>query len=247
MIRRLFILEFIDHFNIILIQHIFMDQSVVLGYWAIRGLSERCRQLLEYCQVPYTEEKYDSQPGRERWQTTEKPKLIQKNPAITLPYLIDGDKVVSESDAICIYICLRGKKPELLGRNADEQVLMATIHGVYKDFHPNCTKLWYGKYENEEAFNKAKDETPKNWEVYVKKLSGLLGDKEYFAGGITWIDFVIADFVQTLNLFNEEILKPFPKLTEHQKRIWALPELKAYFASDRFKERPCNNDIAYWK
>ena len=38
--------------------------------------------------------------------------------------------------------------------------------------------LWYGKYENKEAFNKAGDETPKNWEVDLKKLNGLLGKKD---------------------------------------------------------------------
>ena len=177
--------------------------TVTLGYWAIRGLSERCRLLLEYCGVPYNQEIYDSQPGREKWQQTVKPKLIQQNPAVTLPYLIDGDKLISESDAICIYICLKGKKPELLGRNADEQVHMATIHGVYKDFHPNFVRLVYGKYENDDAFKNAVSEAVKNWEVYLKKLNGLLGNKEYLAGGLTWIDFVIADFMQTINLLSE--------------------------------------------
>ena len=98
---------------------------------------------------------------------------------------------------------MRGKKPELLGRNADEQVLMATLHGVYKDFHPNYVRLVYGKHENEDAFKNAVSEAVKNWEVYLKKLNGLLGDKEFFAGGITWIDFVIADFMQTINLLSE--------------------------------------------
>lgn len=66
-------------------------------------------------------------------------------------------------------------------------------------------------------------------------------------GGLTWIDFAIADFFQTLGLLHEDILKPFPKLIEYQKRVWALPELKNYFSSDRFKERPCNNYTATWK
>ena len=159
--------------------------------------------LLEYCGIKYDQEIYDSQPGREKWQKEVKPKLIEKNPAITLPYLKDGDKLISESDAICIYICLKGDKPELLGRNADEQVWMATIHGVYKHFHPNFVRLVYGKYEKEEDFKKATEEAVKNWEVYLKKLNGILGEKEWFAGGLTWIDFVIADFMQTVNLLTE--------------------------------------------
>lgn len=30
--------------------------KVVLGYWAMRGLAERIRHLLEYLGIPYTEE-----------------------------------------------------------------------------------------------------------------------------------------------------------------------------------------------
>lgn len=35
------------------------QQTVTLGYWAIRGLSERLRQVLEYLSIPYTEVKYE--------------------------------------------------------------------------------------------------------------------------------------------------------------------------------------------
>ena len=54
---------------------------------------------------------------------------------------------------------------------------MATVHGVYKDFHPNYVKLVYGKHESEEAFRKAVDEAVKGWEVNLQKLNGLLGSK----------------------------------------------------------------------
>jgi len=73
-----------------------MEQpTVTLGYWAIRGLSERIRQLLEYLSIPYNEVKYEGPEGRAKWFNEDKPKLIEKNPALTLPYLIDGDKIIS--------------------------------------------------------------------------------------------------------------------------------------------------------
>eukprot|EP00178_Gracilaria_changii_P002165 TRINITY_DN13236_c0_g1_i1.p2 TRINITY_DN13236_c0_g1~~TRINITY_DN13236_c0_g1_i1.p2 ORF type:complete len:125 (+),score=19.07 TRINITY_DN13236_c0_g1_i1:303-677(+) len=124
---------------------------------------------------------------------------------------------------------------------------MATVHGVYKDFHPNYIRLVYGKHDDQAAFDKALNEAIPNWQPYVKKLAGLLGDKQFIAGELTWIDFAIADFIQTLNLLHADILKDAPKLTEYQQRVWGLPELKNYFASDRFKERPCNNTSATWK
>ena len=110
-----------------------------------------------------------------------------------------------------------------MGRNADEQVLMATVHGVYKDFHPAYIRLVYGKYDEQNPWDKALEEAKKNFENHLKKINGLLGEKEFIAGGLTWIDFAIADFMQTLDLMDADILKPFPKIVEYYKRVWALP------------------------
>ena len=68
------------------------ENKVTLGYWAIRGLAERLRQLAEYCGVPYEEVRY-SDPNI--WFGQDKPKYIGSNAALTLPYLLDGDKVIS--------------------------------------------------------------------------------------------------------------------------------------------------------
>ena len=69
---------------------------------------------------------------------------MKKNPAITLPYLIDGDKVISESDAVCIYLLHKANRADLMGRNAEEQVMLATVMGVVKDMHPRYIKFCYG-------------------------------------------------------------------------------------------------------
>lgn len=101
--------------------------------------------LLEYVGLPYEETKYTGET-REKWFKEVKPELLKKNPAVTLPYLIDGDKVISESDAVLIYIVHRSGKVELLGRNADEQVSLATTMGVVRDLHPKYISLVYGRY-----------------------------------------------------------------------------------------------------
>ena len=93
------------------------EAKVTLGYWQIRGLSERIRMLLEYVGIPYDEVKYTGET-RDKWFSEDKPELLKKNAASNLPYLLDGDKVISESDAIQIYIVHKSGKLELLGRNA---------------------------------------------------------------------------------------------------------------------------------
>lgn len=44
---------------------------------------------------------------------------MKKNPFANLPYLLDGDKVISESDAIIVYILHKTGRLDLLGRNAN--------------------------------------------------------------------------------------------------------------------------------
>ena len=134
-----------------------------------------------------------------------------------------------------------------MGRDPEEWVQTATIWGVFKDFYRSYAMTVYAKYETEDAWKEALQKAGVNFETNLRKLDGLLGDKEYMAGGITWVDFPIADFLQILSLLNEDLLKPFPRLAQHQKRIWGLPELKDYFASDKYKERPINGPNAHWR
>jgi glutathione S-transferase len=66
------------------------NDAVTLGYWDMRGLCERVRLLLEYLAIPYKEVRFAGSEGRTKWFNEIKPQLFDKNPAITLPYLIDG-------------------------------------------------------------------------------------------------------------------------------------------------------------
>jgi len=90
-------------------------------------------------------------------------------------------------------------------------------------------------------------EYPHRFRPYLQKFKGLLGEKEFMAGYLTWIDFGIADFFQAANLLFPELFAEFPTLIAYQIRVWNLPELSAYFSSERFHERPINNYSAVWK
>jgi len=43
-----------------------MEGKVVLGYWQIRGLAERCRMLLEYVGLPYEQVQYTGETSK-KW------------------------------------------------------------------------------------------------------------------------------------------------------------------------------------
>ena len=42
-------------------------------------------------------------------------RLIDKKPAIILLYLVDGDKIMTESDVICVYIYCKAKGEDMMG------------------------------------------------------------------------------------------------------------------------------------
>mgnify|MGYP001220213858 CR=1 FL=1 len=158
----------------------------------------------------------------------EKPKLKLKNPAINLPYLLDGDKVISESDALMVYISHRSGKPELVGRNAQEQVDLATAMGVTRDLHGKYVALVYGRVGGDQPFEEVKVKQIEEFKPFLAKLNGLLEGKEYYAGQITWADFAIAEFVQCLWLLDSKLVEEYPNVWAQQKRVWELPAIKAY-------------------
>ena len=52
-----------------------MDNKVIFAYWAIRGLAERIRMIMEYVGLPYEQKLYTGE-NRDSWFNEEKPKLI---------------------------------------------------------------------------------------------------------------------------------------------------------------------------
>ena len=217
-----------------------MDNKVTLGYWAIRGLSERIRMVLEFVGLEYNQKLFTAS-NRDEWFNETKPKLIEKNPAITLPYLLDGEEVISESDAIIVYVCHKANRADLLGRNATEQTRVATAMGVIRDLHGKYIGLVYGRDNANLSFEEAKAATLPVFQPYLTKLNQMLEGRDFIAGEITWVDFVLAEFMQCLWILQKDFLEGFANIWAHQKRVWELPAIKAYHETDRFKEVPLNN------
>ena len=50
--------------------------------------------------------------------------MLKSSKFANLPWLKDGNKILTESNAIEQYICLRGKQPDMLGSTDDEKVVL---------------------------------------------------------------------------------------------------------------------------
>lgn len=224
-----------------------MDQATItLGYWAIRGLAEPIRTFLEYLQIPYKQDIYTS---IEQWQQ-KKPTMKIKFP--NLPYLLDGEKGISESEAILIYAALKANKPDLVGKDAD-RVEFVQLKSVINDFQSGVNPKMYSAKDNE-GLKSAINEFLEGWGTGKKKTEGLneiLGEREYLLGYLTYLDFLLAELVERYEQCDQEIgtniVSGHANLLAHYKRILALPGVKEYRSSDRFKARPHNNWMATWK
>ena len=118
--------------------------NLTLGYWNIRGLAESIRLLLHYLEIEYKEVLYDFGPAPDfKMDSWFNVKYTLGLDYPNIPYLIDGDFKMTESNAILRYICEK-YKPELLGETLKERAFVNMAVGVLGDLNSAKSKLMYG-------------------------------------------------------------------------------------------------------
>ena len=83
------------------------DKPMTLAYWAIRGLAQPIRLLLEHVGADYEDKRFEQGPApdfdKSCWYQV-KEQVLGDYPFPNLPYLIDGTTVVTQSNAIIRHI-----------------------------------------------------------------------------------------------------------------------------------------------
>ncbi|XP_051890644.1 glutathione S-transferase Mu 1-like [Pristis pectinata] len=214
--------------------------SMILGYWDIRGLAQPIRLLLEYTGTTYEEKFYscgDAPTYDSSSWTDVKMKLGLDFP--NLPYLIDGDTKLSQSNAIMRYIA---RKHKLVGETDEEKVRVDMLENQAMDFRVGFARLSYNP-----DFEKLKPDYLKNLPVLLKQFSDFLGERPWFAGDkITFVDFLMYELFDEHRVFEPKCLDDFKNLKEFITRFEALEKIAAYMKSDRFMKGPFNNKMAKW-
>jgi len=217
--------------------------NLILGYWNSRGMGEQVRTLLAYLDLPYELKVYNT---FDDWAPF---KASAQFPFPNLPYLTDGDKTITETEAIQAHLCLKAKRPDLLGKNED-RVQFIQLRGVISDFNNAMIGPCYTNSSVEE-YKKSVEATMGRYGSKLKDLDKILEKNEWLLGYLTYLDFFLAEIIERFTLMDSEIgtcvTKDYPNLQAHAKRFVELPAIKAYRESDKYKTRPHNGYSAVWK
>ncbi|KAH7957572.1 hypothetical protein HPB52_020318 [Rhipicephalus sanguineus] len=209
---------------------------LILGYWAIRGRAQAIRNLLAYVGVEYEDKRYchgqGAVPSRDEWLAV---KYMLGLDFPNLPYLIDGEVRMSQSLAIQRYL---GRKHGLVpkGEEVERRVDMLELQQIM-DVATQISTLCYDRDYNDDKRRKFLDDVAE----ILRQVEAYLIKYGPFAAGsrVTYVDFLLYEALEVIRMLGP---KSFPTnyalLVKYCERVAALPGLKEYLASDRFKAWP---------
>nr|XP_032636879.1 glutathione S-transferase Mu 1-like isoform X2 [Chelonoidis abingdonii] len=198
--------------------------EVTLGYWDIRGLAHAIRLLLEYTGTPFEDKQYSpSGEGPDydisQW-TNEERELGLDFP--NLPYLIDGQTKLTQSNAILRYIA---RKHKMAGESEEEIQRVDVLENQVMDFRLAFARMCYSP-----DFEKLKPEYLEQLPGKLKLFSQFLGDRKWFAGEkITFADFLMYDILDQNRMLEPKCLDQFQNLKDFLDRFEAWRRLPAYW------------------
>ncbi|XP_063300497.1 glutathione S-transferase Mu 2-like [Pelobates fuscus] len=213
---------------------------MILGYWDIRGLVHSIRLLLEYTETPFEDKHYmvgDAPTyDRSHW-LDEKEKLGLDFP--NLPYLLDGDVKLTQSNTILRYIA---SKHGLCAETEKDKIIESLLENQFLDFRMGLVHIAYSP-----QFETLKGPYLEQLPTALARVSKVLGDRQWFVGDkITFIDFVVYDVLDQHQMLEPTCLQNFQNLQDFLNRFEALPTIAAYMKSPRFMKTPIHNRMAFW-
>jgi len=224
--------------------------QIRIGYWEIRGLAAALRMMCEYSNVPYINEAYTVTGSPGKWDRSawlnKKPALKAKNALMNLPYVVDGDTVVTQSNACLTYL---GRKFGLNGANDTELIRVEQVLAQCTDLR-NCIvdAAYSGKME--EVCKVARESYRGHYEKFEEFMSqnqtGFSASNSPTTG-----DFHLFELLDQVERMCKQCGAPsaladFPILTAIHTSFSSMERLAGYRASAP-SQYPINNPSAVFR
>eukprot|EP00746_Dinoflagellata_sp_MGD_P010997 gnl/MRDRNA2_/MRDRNA2_122913_c0_seq1.p1 gnl/MRDRNA2_/MRDRNA2_122913_c0~~gnl/MRDRNA2_/MRDRNA2_122913_c0_seq1.p1 ORF type:complete len:248 (-),score=46.14 gnl/MRDRNA2_/MRDRNA2_122913_c0_seq1:248-991(-) len=210
--------------------------NLIIGYHKIRGLVAPLRMMCAYKEQKYTYVGYGDDYG-DTWFGAKKPELFKQNSCINLPYIINGDDVVTQSNTCLFYL---GQK---LGIDTDADFIYN--HTVIDQNYDLRNDLMRIVYPPPYGDVKTKEEFPEAAKAHIEgSVKGHLTKLEGFCKGPYMCgeaprsgDFAVFEMLDQhqsicISIGVANVLDSFPKLKALHAKMKAEPTLAKYFASD---------------
>ncbi|KAG1680994.1 hypothetical protein FOA52_009953 [Chlamydomonas sp. UWO 241] len=234
------------------------EPSLTVGYWGIRGLCAPLRMMCMYAGTPFKNTSYDLETSADGWDMASwiaaKDGLRAKNALINLPYVQDGDMLVTQTNACMGYL---GRKLGLWGKTEVEVSQCEQLLSELMDLRNKMTGYAYsGDHSNDAAINLLKgiSKAEGAYPGILAKLDSWLGanaasgDVFFVGNSATAPDFHAWELLDQFTLLARHVgapdpLAPFPHLAAFHTKFCALPANEPYRKS-ALASLPCNNKMA---
>lgn len=213
---------------------------IILGYWNIRGLAQPIRLLLAYTESDWEDKLYacGTAPefSRDVW-LKEKFGLGLDFP--NLPYLLDGDVKITQSNAILRYLA---RKSNLLGNSDEEKTRVDVLESEINDLRREYVGMCYNR-----NFETLKGPYLERLPAKLRLLADYLGSRNYFAGDeITFPDFIVYEMLDQHKHLQPSCLNDFPTLEQFAERVEKQKGIQAFLSSSKCIKFPLNGPMAAW-
>ena len=207
-----------------------------IGYWNIRGLLAPIQYLDEYCKTGAKFVKYDVHKTEDGWDRSAwfDVKFDKGMVFPNLPYLLDGEVRISESWAVLKYLARKSGK--CLPTNNKDWAVAEQLEGFLSDFRMGFIRVAYMGADAKTHFS--------NVVKQLDQLSAELGEKNWFLGDISYVDFWAWEIIDHHVCYKKSFLDGHENLKNWHQRFRNLEAVKTVMAGDNWNEYPINNKMA---
>lgn len=237
-----------------------INNAITVGYWSIRGLGAPLRMLVMYTGAPLNAVNHDLTEKSEggwsaKWFTDYKPDLKAKNPLVNLPYIIDGDIIISQTIACFSYL---GRKYGVWGSTLQSQIQCEQLLCEIQDLRDKMVHFVYGPHDTavENATALIQGVTGSNG--ILQKLELVLAnevEKHGYSGKFLVEDKATAPDFHLWEMLDQYCglaaylslpppLESFPRLAYFHAQFQLLEANKKYISSKLHQLLPYNNKMA---
>eukprot|EP01063_Lacrimia_lanifica_P024047 TRINITY_DN32015_c0_g1_i1.p1 TRINITY_DN32015_c0_g1~~TRINITY_DN32015_c0_g1_i1.p1 ORF type:complete len:234 (+),score=87.95 TRINITY_DN32015_c0_g1_i1:50-751(+) len=232
--------------------------TIEIGYWDIRGLKAALVMMCEYAGAEYKCTDYTIAEVK-KWFEERKPELQKENALMNLPFIVDGDFVVTQSNACMYYL---GRKFGMNGKTEaeiiDNDQMLCEVFDLRNRVVQTCYPSDFTMGGMEREGPQFKEKMAKHWEAadgaFSKFEAWFAQRKTKFCGSESQpfaADFHLFEMIdqhERMKAVNDvqSLLENRPHLAAFYKAFKELPQLQKYFAGALYAQ-PLNNVMAHFK